>query len=255
MPDGTVRFADAHSGVPYHHFMGTSTFSEYTVTAEISVAKIAKEASLETACLLGCGITTGLGAVRKTTKVEAGSSVAVFGLGAVGLAVVQAAKGAGAARIFAIDVDSRKFAAAKSLGATECLNPTDHTNPIQQVLVDATQWGVDYTYDCTGNTEVMRAALESAHRGWGTSCVIGVAAAGHEISTRPFQLVTGRKWMGTAFGGYKSRDEVPLLVQDHLNGELPLEHFITKRFQGISSIPDAIESMHAGDVLRAVVTY
>lgn len=254
MPDGTSRFASA-DGTPIHHFMGCSTFSEYTVVSEISCAKVAPMADLETVCLLGCGVSTGLGAVRKTTEVEPGSSVGVFGLGAVGLAVIQAAKGAGAKRIFAIDTNPEKFQVARSLGATDCVNPSDHDKPIQQVLVEETQWGLDYTYDCTGLTSVMRAALEAAHRGWGVSCVIGVAAAGQEISTRPFQLVTGRKWCGTAFGGYKSRTEVPQLVDEHLSGGLPLAHYVTHRFEGVEAITEAVEKMHSGEVLRAVVKY
>ena len=148
-----------------------------------------------------------------------------------------------------------RFELAKQLGATDCLDPAEHAEPIQRVLVKETQWGVDYTFDCTGNTEVMRAALEAAHRGWGVSCVIGVAAAGQEISTRPFQLVTGRKWVGTAFGGVKSRDGVPELVQEYMQGDLPLDHFVSERYQGLASIPQAIEAMHGGKVLRAVVTY
>ena len=255
MPDGTTRFATAADGSPLHHFMGCSTFAEYTVVSEISCALIDKRADLETVCLLGCGITTGLGAVRKTTSVEEGSSVGVFGLGAVGLAVVHAAKMAGAAKIYAIDTNPKKFEAAADLGATDFVNPTDHEQPIQQVIVGQTKWGLDYTFDCTGNTAVMRAALESAHRGWGTSCIIGVAAAGQEISTRPFQLVTGRRWMGTAFGGYKSRTEVPMLVDEHLSGALPLKQYVSHRYTGVSAIKEAIEAMHTGEVLRAVVTY
>lgn len=255
MPDGTTRFAAAADGTPIHHFMGCSTFAEYTVVSEISCAKVNPMADLETVCLLGCGIATGLGAVRKTTGVEQGSTVGVFGLGAVGLAVIQAAKLAGASRIFAIDTNPDKFEPAKALGATDCLNPKDHSDPVQQVLVGETKWGLDYTYDCTGNTEVMRSALEAAHRGWGMSCVIGVAAAGKEISTRPFQLVTGRRWVGTAFGGYKSRTEVPMLVDEHMSGELPLKQYITHRYSGIQEITTAIDAMHSGDVLRAVVSY
>jgi S-(hydroxymethyl)glutathione dehydrogenase/alcohol dehydrogenase len=204
MPDGTVRFRGA-DGQPISHFMGASTFSEYTVVAEISVAKVSKTAPLDTCSLLGCGISTGLGAVWNTCDVEEGASVAVFGLGAVGLAAVQGAQMRGASRIFAIDTNPDKFELATQLGATDCVNPNDHDKPIQNVLVDMTTWGVDYTFECTGHTAVMRAALESAHRAWGVSCVIGVAASGQEISTRPFQLVTGRSWVGTAFGGFKSR--------------------------------------------------
>lgn len=236
--------------------MGCSTFAEYTVVSEISCAKIDPMADLETVCLLGCGVSTGLGAVRKTTGVEPGSSVGVFGLGAVGLAVIQAAKAAGAASIVAIDTNDAKEEAAKALGATEFVNPsTLGDKPIQQELVERTKWGLDYTFDCTGNTSVMRAALEAAHRGWGVSCVIGVAAAGQEISTRPFQLVTGRKWVGTAFGGYKSRTEVPMLVEEHMSGSLPLKQYITHRYQGVHAISEAIDAMHSGEVLRAVVSY
>lgn len=202
-PDGTSRFTC--KGKQIYHFMGCSTFSEYTVIAEISAAKISPSAPLEKVCLLGCGVATGFGAVWNNAKVEEGSSVAVFGLGAVGLAVIQGAEAAKASRIFAIDTNPGKFEMAKQLGATDCLNPKDHEKPIQQVLVGMTKWGVDFTFDCTGNVAVMRSALEASHRGWGTSCVIGVAASGHEISTRPFQLVTGRRWIGTAFGGWKPR--------------------------------------------------
>eukprot|EP00049_Salpingoeca_infusionum_P009221 m.152936 g.152936 ORF g.152936 m.152936 type:complete len:396 (-) comp14275_c0_seq1:3587-4774(-) len=253
MPDGTSRFTC--NGDPLFHFMGCSTFSEYTVVADISCAKINDDAPLDVMCLFGCGVSTGLGAVFNTTQVEAGSSVAVWGLGAVGLSIIQAAKMAGASRIFAIDTNASKFDVATQLGATDCLNPNDFDKPIQQVLVAETKWGIDYTFDATGNTEVMRAALESAHRGWGKSCVVGVAAAGHEISTRPFQLVTGRWWGGTAFGGYKSRSEVPQLVERSLAGDLPIEQYITHRFKGVGAINDAIDALHSGDCLRAVVEY
>lgn len=255
MPDNTVRFKDKN-GNPIYHFMGCSTMSEYTVLSEISCAKIAPEAPLEKMCLFGCGVSTGLGAVLNTCKVEPNSSVAVFGLGAVGLAVVQAAKMVGASRIIAVDINASKFQAAVDLGATDCVNSAELDKPVQQYIAgDLTQWGVDYTFDCTGNTSVMRAALECAHRGWGTSCVIGVAASGHEISTRPFQLVTGRIWKGTAFGGYKSRTDVPKLVRQHLDGNLPIDHFITHVFHGVGKTNDAINAMHAGNCLRAVVHY
>jgi len=255
MPDGTTRFKDK-DGKPIYHFMGCSTFAEYTVLAEISCAKIAPEAPLEKVCLFGCGVSTGLGAVLNTCKVEPDSSVAVFGLGAVGLAVIQGAKMAGAGRIIAVDINSKKFPAAIELGATDCVNSSELEKPVQQYIAgDLTKWGVDYTFDCTGNTKVMRAALECAHRGWGTSCVIGVAAAGHEISTRPFQLVTGRVWKGTAFGGFKSRTDVPKLVEKHLNGDLPIDHFITHVFKGVEKTSDAIDALHSGECLRAVVHY
>jgi len=256
MPDGTSRFKDK-DGKPIFHFMGCSTFAEYTVLAEISCAKIAKEAPLEKVCLFGCGVSTGLGAVWNTCKVEPGSSVAVFGLGAVGLAVVQGAKAAGASRIIGVDVNSSKFEAAKSLGATDSVNPKEiGDKPVQQHIAGTmTKWGVDYTFDCTGNVNVMRSALECAHRGWGTSCVIGVAASGHELSTRPFQLVTGRTWKGTAFGGFKSRTDVPKLVEKHMEGKLPIDHFITHVFKGVEKTNDAVDALHSGTCLRAVMHY
>jgi len=255
MPDGTSRFT-GKDGEEIKHFMGCSTFSEYTVVAEISCAKVSDTAPLHTCSLLGCGVATGLGAVWNTCDIEGGSSVAVFGLGAVGLSVIQGAQMRGAKRIFAIDTNPGKFEMAKELGATDCVNPEDYDKPIQEVLNgELTEWGIDYTFDATGNTEVMRAALESAHRGWGESCVIGVAAAGQEISTRPFQLVTGRKWTGTAFGGFKSRSEVPPLVDDYMKGDLKLDHYITHEFQGVEGTLQAVEALHSGDCLRAVVTY
>lgn len=255
MPDGTSRFSI--NGVTVYHFMGCSTFSEYTVVSEISCAKIDDNAPLEKICLFGCGVSTGLGAVWKTCNVEEGSTVAVFGLGAVGLAVIQAAKMRKAKRIFAVDLNPLKFDIAKTLGATDCVNPSTlpaGTN-IQQFIVSETTWGVDYSFDATGNVQVMRAALECSHRGWGQSCVIGVAPSGHEVSTRPFQLVTGRQWKGTAFGGFKSRTEVPLLVDQYLAGDLPIEHYITHEFNGIESIDSAMHILHEGACLRAVVKY
>ncbi|CAE8587091.1 unnamed protein product [Polarella glacialis] len=257
MPDGTSRFTLKRDGSTIYHFMGCSTFAEYTVLAEISCAKINPEADLEKACLFGCGIATGLGAVWNNTKVEPFSSVAVFGLGAVGLAVIQGAKAVGATHIVGVDVNPKKYEIAKQLGATECVNPKDFDKPIQQVLVDMspTEFGFDYTFDCTGNTDVMRSALEASHRGWGCSCVIGVAAAGKELATRPFQLITGRKWMGTAFGGWKTRDAIPMLVERSMKGEIALDHFITHRFEGVAGQKDAIKALHDGDCLRAIVRY
>jgi len=256
MPDGTSRFS-LEDGTVIYHFMGCSTFSEYSVLAEISCAKISPAMPLWKASLFGCGVSTGLGAVMNTTKVEKGASVAVFGLGAVGLAVIQGAKMVGAGRIIAIDINPKKFEAARALGATDCVNslklPEGKT--IQQHVVGMTKWGVDYTFDCTGNTKVMRAALECAHRGWGVSCVIGVAASGQEISTRPFQLVTGRKWVGTAFGGWKTRTDVPNLVDLHLAGELPIDQFITHTLQGVEKTNEAIHILESGECLRCVVIY
>jgi len=256
MPDGTSRFEDSE-GKDIFHFMGCSTMSEYTVIAEISCAKINRKADLNKACLFGCGVSTGLGAVWNTCKVETSSTVAVFGLGAVGLAVIQGAKMAGASKIIAIDINFEKFEIAKKLGATDCVNPEDLGDvPIQKHIAgNMTDWGVDYSFDCTGNVNVMRSALECAHRGWGVSCVIGVAASGHEISTRPFQLVTGRVWKGTAFGGFKSRTDVPKLVERMLSGDLNVDHFITHNFQGVSGTNLAIDALHSGKCLRAVVTY
>lgn len=250
--DGKTRFTA--NGKPLFHFMGTSTFSEYTVLHEQSVAKIDKEAPLDKVALLGCGVATGWGAVYNTAKVTPGSTVAVFGLGVVGLAVIEAAKKAGASRIFAVDINPAKFEAAREWGATDCINPKDHDKPIQAVLVEATEWGCDYTFECIGNTQVMRAALEAAHRGWGQSVIIGVAAAGQEISTRPFQLVTGRQWKGTAFGGYKSRIHVPDLVKQYMAGETLLDKYVTHRMK-FSDINAAFDLLHKGECLRVVLTF
>ena len=310
----------------------SSTFAEYTVLAEISCAKVNPALDPKKSCLFGCGIATGLGAVWNTAKVEYNSSVAVFGLGAVGFAVVQAAKAAGAGTIVGIDVNPKKFELAKKLGCSYCLNPADHEGtpmqqacartalcthahsalmcklcsakhiPVQstfrckrgrasmavqafpckhartlsersphltpllpllspplplQVLVgmSPTKFGFDYTFDCTGNVAVMRSALEAAHRGWGHCTLIGVAASGKEISTRPFQFITGRKCTGTAFGGWKTRDAVPMLVNRALNGEIALDHYITHNFKGVSGTTKALEALHSGDCLRAVVEY
>lgn len=250
--DGKPRFHK--DGKPIYHFMGTSTFAEYTVVHEQSVALIDKAAPLEKVCLLGCGVSTGWGAVFNTAKVQPGTTVAVFGLGAVGLAVIEAAKRAGAARIIAVDINTAKFDSAKDFGATECVNPRDFDKPIQQVIVDMTEWGCDYTFECIGNTSVMRAALECAHRGWGQSVIIGVAAAGQEISTRPFQLVTGRQWKGTAFGGYKSRVQVPELVNQYMSGETLLDKYITHNMD-FDNINEAFDLLHSGKTLRTVLTF
>jgi S-(hydroxymethyl)glutathione dehydrogenase/alcohol dehydrogenase len=252
MPDGTSRFS--YNGQPIYHYMGCSTFSEYTVLPEISLAKIPKDAPLEKVCLLGCGVTTGLGAVKNTAKVQEGDSVAVFGLGGIGLAVIQGAKRAKAGRIIAIDTNPSKFDMARDMGATDCVNPKDHDKPIQQVIVEMTGWGVDHSFECIGNVNVMRAALECAHRGWGQSVIIGVAGAGQEISTRPFQLVTGRKWLGTAFGGVKGRSQLPGMVEEAMAGEIRLEPFVTHTMP-LDDINQAFELMHAGKSIRSVVHY
>jgi S-(hydroxymethyl)glutathione dehydrogenase/alcohol dehydrogenase len=256
MPDGTVRFKDSE-GKDIFHFMGCSTMSEYTVIAEISCAKINPRAELKKACLFGCGVSTGLGAVWNTCKVESNATIAVFGLGAVGLAVIQGARMAGASRIIAVDVNPDKFVVAKKLGATDFINPKTLGDVTVQkhIAGELTEWGVDYSFDCTGNVDVMRSALECAHRGWGVSCVIGVAASGHQITTRPFQLVTGRVWKGSAFGGFKSRTDVPRLVDRMLSGSLNVDHFITHNFDGVEATNKAVEALHSGKCLRAVVTY
>jgi len=252
MPDGTTRFS--YQGQPIHHYMGCSTFSEYTVVAEVSLAKVNPQANPEQVCLLGCGVTTGLGAVKNAAKVQPGDSVAVFGLGGIGLAVVQGARLAGAGRIIAVDTNPDKFALARTFGATDCVNPRDHDQPIQQVIVEMTGWGVDHSFECIGNVKVMRAALECAHRGWGQSVIIGVAGSGQEISTRPFQLVTGRRWLGTAFGGVKGRSELPGMVEDAMSGRIQLAPFVTHTM-GLTEINRAFELMHAGESIRSVVHY
>lgn len=252
MPDGSSRFSK--DGRMIHHYMGTSTFSEYTVLPEIAVARINKQAPLEKVCLLGCGVTTGIGAVRNTARVEPGSSVAVFGLGGIGLAVVIGAVMAGAARIIGIDVNPEKFAIAQQLGATDCVNPRDHDAPIQQVIIDLTDGGVDYSFECIGNVEVMRAALESCHKGWGESTIIGVAGAGEEISTRPFQLVTGRVWRGSAFGGVRGRSELSGFVEEFQQGLIPLDTFITHTM-GLEQINHAFALMHQGKSIRSVIHF
>ncbi len=252
MPDGTTRFS--YNGQPIYHYMGCSTFSEYTVVAEVSLAKINPAADHGKVCLLGCGVTTGIGAVHNTAKVQAGDTVAVFGLGGIGLAVIQGARQAKAGRIIAVDTNPGKFELAKQMGATDCINPKDHDKPIQQVIVDMTGWGVDHSFECIGNVNVMRAALECAHRGWGQSVIIGVAGAGQEISTRPFQLVTGRKWMGTAFGGVKGRTQLPGMVEQAMTGEIDLDPFVTHTLP-LDRINEAFDLMHEGKSIRTVIHF
>ena len=252
MPDGTSRFAVR--GKPIFHYMGTSTFSQHTVVPEIAVAKVNPRAPLEKICLLGCGITTGIGAVLHTAKVEPGSSVAVFGLGGIGLSVIQGAVMAKAARILAVDINPDKYAMAEALGATECVNPKDHDLPIQDVIVELTGGGVDYSFECVGNTELMRAALECCHKGWGESVIIGVAGAGQEISTRPFQLVTGRVWRGTAFGGVKGRSQLPGMVDQYLDGQIKVDEMVTHTMP-LEDINKAFDLMHKGESIRSVVVY
>ncbi|PWZ20213.1 Alcohol dehydrogenase class-3 [Zea mays] len=309
MNDMKSRFSV--NGKPIYHFMGTSTFSQYTVVHDVSVAKINPQAPLDKVCLLGCGVPTGLGAVWNTAKVESGSVVAVFGLGTVGLAVAEGAKAAGASRVIGIDIDNKKFdvgmvyvlrnyvlrllffsyvvyqlenldattvvtesewldssefpepdfyflvnifpvVKAKNFGVTEFVNPKEHDKPIQQVLVDLTDGGVDYSFECIGNVSVMRAALECCHKGWGTSVIVGVAASGQEIATRPFQLVTGRVWKGTAFGGFKSRTQVPWLVDKYMKKEIKVDEYITHNMN-LADINDAFHLLHEGGCLRCVL--
>jgi len=252
MPDGTTRFHK--DGQPIYHYMGCSTFSEYTVLPEISLAKVNPEAPLEEVCLLGCGVTTGMGAVMNTAKVEKGATVAIFGLGGIGLSAIIGATMAKASRIIAIDINESKFEMARELGATICINPQNYHKPIQDVIVELTDGGVDYSFECIGNVNVMRSALECCHKGWGESVVIGVAGAGQEISTRPFQLVTGRVWRGSAFGGVKGRSELPEYVERYLSGEFKLDDFITHTM-GLEDINKAFDLMHEGKSIRTVIHF
>lgn len=252
MPDGTTRFYK--DGQPIFHYMGCSTFSEYTVLPEISLAKVNKEAPLEEICLLGCGVTTGMGAVLNTAKVQKGDTVAVFGLGGIGLSAIIGAAMSGASRIIGIDINESKYELAKKLGATDCINPTKFDKPIQDVIVEMTDGGVDFSFECIGNVNVMRSALECCHKGWGESVIIGVAGAGKEISTRPFQLVTGRVWRGSAFGGVKGRSELPEIVERYMAGEFNLDDFITHTM-GLNDINEALTLMHEGKSIRSVIHF
>lgn len=252
MPDGTSRFSAG--GKQILHFMGTSTFSEYTVLPEIALAKVAESAPLEKVCLLGCGITTGIGAVLNSAKVEPGSTVAVFGLGGVGLSVIQGAVMARAERIIAVDVNVDKEQMARQLGATDFVNPKDYDQPIQDVIIELTDGGVDYSFEAVGNVDLMRAALECCHKGWGESTIIGVAGAGQEICTRPFQLVTGRVWRGSAFGGVKGRSELPGLVDQYMAGNVKVDEMITHTM-GLEDINRAFDLMHEGQSIRSVIHF
>jgi len=252
MPDGSTRFS--YQGKPIYHYMGTSTFAEYTVVAEISLAKINPKAPLEKVCLLGCGVTTGIGAVHNTAKVKQGDIVAVFGLGGIGLAVIQGARRAKAGRIIGIDLNPTKFDLARQMGATDCINPKDYQKPIQEVIVEMTDGGDDFSFECIGNVNVMRSALECCHKGWGESVIIGVAGAGQEISTRPFQLVTGRVWRGSAFGGVRGRTQLPYMVEDAMRGDIQLDPFITHTMP-LERINEAFDLMHEGKSIRTVIHF
>jgi S-(hydroxymethyl)glutathione dehydrogenase/alcohol dehydrogenase len=251
MPDGTTRFG--YKGQPIFHYMGCSTFSNFTVLPEIAVAKIRADAPFDTSCYIGCGVTTGVGAVVNTAKVEPGATVIVFGLGGIGLNVIQGAKFAGAARIIGVDLNPDREDWGRRFGMTDFVDPRQVSDIVQH-LVTMTDGGGDYTFDCTGNTVVMRQALESAHRGWGESIVIGVAEAGKEIATRPFQLVTGRVWKGTAFGGARGRTDVPKIVDWYMNGLIEIDPMITHRLS-LEEINKGFDLMHAGESIRSVVIY
>ena len=256
MPDGTVRFHNL-KGEPLYHFMGCSTFSEYTVLADVSVVAIDRDVPLSSVCLLGCGVTTGYGAAIKTANVQKGDTVAVFGAGTVGLSVVQGAKVREASRIIVVDINDNKKAWATQFGATDFINPkTDlkEGQTIVQKLIEMTDGGLDFTFDCTGNVKVMRDALEACHKGWGQSIIIGVAGAGEEISTRPFQLVTGRVWKGSAFGGIKGRSEMGGLIEDYKNRVLKVDEFITNK-RPFKEINEGFEDLHTGSCLRTVLNY
>ena len=258
MPDGTSRFS--FEGKPVHHYMGCSTFSNYTVLPEIAVAKIDSSAAFDKVCYIGCGVTTGVGAVINTAKVEAGATAVLFGLGGIGLNVIQGLRLAGADMIIGVDLNNGKKAWGERFGMTHFVNPKEIDGDIVPYLVNLTKrrgdtiGGADYTFDCTGNTTVMRQALECSHRGWGKSVIIGVAGAGQEISTRPFQLVTGRTWMGTAFGGARGRTDVPRLVDWYLEGKIEIDPMITHTLR-LDDINKGFEMMHAGESIRSVVLY
>ena len=251
MPDGTSRFS--LKGESLFHYMGTSTFSNFTVLPEIALAKIREDAPFDKVCYIGCGVTTGLGAVINTAKVEPGSTVAVFGLGGIGLNVIQGARLVGADRIIGIDTNPKKEALARRFGLTDFINPENNAD-VTTEIIDLTDGGVDYSFECIGKPEVMRQALESCHKGWGESVIIGVAAAGEEISTRPFQLVTGRTWKGTAFGGAKGRSDVPRIVDWYMDGKINIDDLITHQFP-LENINEAFDVMHAGEGIRSVVVY
>ncbi|RMB07662.1 S-(hydroxymethyl)glutathione dehydrogenase/class III alcohol dehydrogenase [Eilatimonas milleporae] len=253
MPDGTSRFS--LGGETLYHYMGCSTFSNFTVMPEIAVAKVRKDAPFDKICYIGCGVTTGIGAVIYTARVEAGATVAVFGLGGIGLNVIQAARMVGADRIIGVDVNPAKRAMAEKFGMTHFINPLEvGADKVVDAIVDATDGGADYSFDCTGKVDVMRQALECCHRGWGQSIIIGVAEAGEEIATRPFQLVTGRVWKGSAFGGARGRTDVPKIVDWYMEGKINIDDLITHTMP-LDNINNAFDLMHQGKSIRSVVQY
>ena len=253
MPDGTSRFSK--NGRPIFHYMGTSTFAERTVVPEISLAKVNPKAPLDKVCLLGCGVTTGIGAVLRTARVEPWSTVAVFGVGGIGLSVIQGAKIAGASRIIAVDVNDSKRGIAMKFGATDFVNPASlGGKTVEEALIEMTDGGLDYTFECVGNVKLMRAALECCHKGWGQSIVVGVAGAGEEISTRPFMLVTGRVWKGSAFGGVKGRSELPGFVDRYLAGEINIDDLVTHQMP-LEEINRAFDLMREGKSIRSVIHF
>ena len=252
MPNGTSRFSI--DGQPLYHYMGTSTFANYTVVPEIALAKIRSDAPFDKVCYIGCGVTTGIGAVINTAKVEVGSTVVVFGLGGIGLNVIQGAKLVGAGRIVGVDVNESKRSLAEQFGMTDFVNPQEVEGDLVAYLVELTGGGADYSFECVGNVTVMRQALECCHKGWGVCTIVGVAAAGEEIRTRPFQLVTGRVWQGTAFGGAKGRTDVPKLVDWYMEGKIDIDSLIT-HVMPIAEINRAFDLMHAGESIRSVVVF
>jgi S-(hydroxymethyl)glutathione dehydrogenase / alcohol dehydrogenase len=252
MPDGTSRFSQA--GRMIHHYMGTSTFANYTVVPEIALAKVREDAPFDKICYIGCGVTTGLGAVINTAKVQPGDRVVVFGVGGIGLNVIQGARLAGAAMIVAIDVNPARETMARKFGATHFVNPTELRGDLVAHLVDLTRGGADFSFECVGNPKLMRQALECCQRGWGTSVIIGVAGAGEEIATRPFQLVTGRTWKGTAFGGARGRRDVPKIVDWYMERRINIDDLITHTLP-LDRINEAFDLMHAGKSIRSVVTF
>lgn len=259
MPDATTRLS--YQGKPVHHYMGTSTFAEYAIVPEIALAKINKAAPLDKVCLLGCGVTTGIGAVLHTAKVEPGASVAIFGLGGVGLSVVQGAVMAGAERIICVDLNPGKFTLAKQFGATDFINPSDvrsnagsDHDDVEAAIIEMTDGGVDYSFECVGNTDLMATALRCTHKGWGQSIIIGVAGAGKEIHARPFLLVTGRSWRGTAFGGTRGRTQLPGFVDRYMSGRIRLDEMVSATMP-LEEINNAFDLMHRGEVIRSVILY